>query len=142
MMTFYTAGIIVFIITSVFISLYDMRTMHIPLWLLYAGLLLSAFFFAIDDFGTFLWRCCGAVSLFVIFFLTKILTRGKLGLGDLQYSIYCGLVSSFPSCFYSLLISCLICTLFLSLRYLITKKKKIYFTPFMFLGSIFVVFLL
>ncbi|MBP3742094.1 MAG: prepilin peptidase [Treponema sp.] len=140
--TFYTAAILVFIITSLFICIFDIRTMHIPLWVLYTGLCLSVIFFALDDLSTFAWRIGGAASLFILFLICRFFSKGKIGLGDLQYSIYCGLVSSFPSCFYSVLISCFICLIFFVIKGLISKGKAIYFTPFMFLGSIFVVFLL
>jgi Flp pilus assembly protein protease CpaA len=116
--------------------------MHIPLWPLYAGLILSSVFFIFDDLNTFYLRLCGAASLFVLFFICRIVSRGKLGLGDLQYALYCGLVTGFPSCFYSILASCVLCGVVLFIKYRFLKKERIYFTPFMFVGSIFVVFLL
>ena len=142
--------LLVFITSSLIISIMDIKIMQFSIVPLYIAFFLSSFFYAFNNFDDFLLRILASAALFILFFLARLLTRGKLGWGDLHYSAYCGLVTGFPGSFVAILLSCITASVFFLINMMIKsfgkkkygEEKRIPFTPFMFLCSIFVVFLL
>ena len=141
-----------FIIFSIPICIYDIRTMHIPLWLLVVGgCVMPAFAagmaFVTGQYQSLIISACGAILLFSLFFIARLVSHQKMGWGDVIYASLCGFVSGVPGCCYAAVISCVLGGLAFGVRFLIRKNKNpsknaLPFTPFMFFGSLFVVFLL
>ena len=139
--------LIIFIISSLIICIFDIKSLHLPLLVLYVSFITSSVFFILNDFEDFLLRMASAASLFALFFFCRLITRGKLGWGDIQYSAFCALLTGLPLAFAAVLASCLLAALFFLIakfikRPILQSKKMIPFTPFMFVGSIFMLFLL
>ena len=134
----------IFIISSIIICIQDIRTMHVPLVVLWAGFCAVLILTGIFDFDGLLWGALGAAGTGLLFVLTRFLTWGKLGWGDVQYSVFCGFITGFPACFSFVICACVLA----AAGFIITKKKKkVYekkmaFTPFMFLGCLPVIILL
>lgn len=73
----------------------------------------------------------------VFFFLMRVLTKGGMGFGDIQYALYCGLISGVPYFIYASLISSVIGIIMYLVFY--SKSKKIPLIPAMMLGTVFMI---
>ena len=120
--------------------------MYIPIFVSYAGFLISIVLTLIFKRDLFINRICGAAILFLIFTLVRFLTRRKLGLGDIHYSLYCGFLSGVPNFIFAAFISALLAMIFLLSKKITCRNNDILtmrlpFTPFMFLGCIISLFI-
>lgn len=132
---------LIFSFFSVWISIKDGKTRLIPRFPLYTGIILllifyiSAFFLKYLSTIDFLLYAAGAILSPLLFFTVRLINKDKLGMGDVKYSLFCGLYSGIPSAFIGFVSATLICLLYTLIR----KKKrseKIPFGPFMFAGSL------
>jgi leader peptidase (prepilin peptidase) / N-methyltransferase len=94
-----------------------------------AGILCYKFFF-IKHF--FINSLTGCVIGLIVFYLARVITKGKLGLGDIWVSGFIGACLGMYGWFLSNFISCVVAFLFI----IIFNKNKIPFVPFLFGGAI------
>ena len=79
------------LIFAVLLSVYDIRNFSVPLWRLIlgtVGLLVLRIIFYINTVYLYL---ISAAILTMIYFLVKLITRGKLGTGDILFGLFQGL---------------------------------------------------
>ncbi len=127
-------NIIIFVIISAILSFYDCKYYHIPLIPLYLGLLVSIIITFFMNRYVLLNNLLGMISMSLFFLLMRLITKGGIGYGDIQYALYCGFIASFP---YFIFVS-LAAAIFGILIYLFIKKKekRIPFVIAMMLGTI------
>ena len=139
-----TIIIIIFIICSVIVSVSDILTFHISLIANYIGLSLCAILLLVSSileksYVTFINHFLGAVCLFLVFLLVRIIVHKGIGWGDLQYSLLCGFVSGIPGFIIASLLSAILGILCFFIIRIIKKQSvqalRIPFTPFMFIGT-------
>lgn len=126
--------LLIYIIFSLILSFYDLKTLHIPLLVLYSGLFINILLSFLFDRSDFFYHLFGMIFMFFFFFLIRVLTKGGMGYGDIQFALYCGFVSGFPNFIYAALFSSLL-GIFFHLIF-IKKSQKIPFIPSMMLGTI------
>ena len=86
--------------------------------------------------NTAFFSLLSGLAEFLIFLFVWLISRKKMGIGDIKYSFFCGLISgSFMNVIISTLVSSLSGIFFILL---VNRKgeKKIPFTPFMFFGTL------
>lgn len=143
-MTFITSypqyvTLIIFVIFSIPIIIYDTKTMFIPDILFYTGglsLLLYRFACTRNDFLIYFLTAVISVLLFIII---RLCSKKGLGKGDIKYGAVCALYAGPAVLFAGFLISSLSGLIY----YFIMKKlkkagksTKFAFTPFLFLGTL------
>ena len=116
------------LIFPVWLSVYDIKTLSVPLWCVLlgtAGLLAARIIFYTSIF--YLYIISSAV-LTLIYFLIKIITHGKLGTGDILFGLFQGL--GFRPQFIWI---CLTVEVVAGLIFFLIKRgtKKMPFIPFM-----------
>lgn len=129
-------NLIIFIICSIILSFFDFKYFHIPLFPLYFGLCISIILTFILNRGVLINNLIGMILMFLFFLFMRIITKGGMGYGDIQYALYCGFISGFP---YFIMTS-LISSLFGILLHIIFRKKdrRIPFVPAMMVGAVMV----
>lgn len=139
-----TIIIIIFIICSVIVSVSDILTFHISLIANYIGLFLCFITLLIPSildksYNSFLNHFLGAVCLFLVFLLVRIIAQKGVGWGDMQYSLLCGFVSGIPGFIIASLLSAILGIICFFIIRIIKKQSvqalRIPFTPFMFIGT-------
>jgi prepilin signal peptidase PulO-like enzyme (type II secretory pathway) len=129
--------LIIFILTSIILSIDDIRFFHIPLLLLYLGLLLMI----ISSFIFYRTLVCssliGMVLMPLFFCVVNCLSKKSIGLGDFQYSILCGFISG-KNHFIN---TCILFSILVLVFYFVGKKRyiknlRIPLVPYMFAGTI------
>ena len=116
------------LIFPVWLSVYDIKTLSVPLWCVLlgtVGLLAARIIFYTSTF--YLYIISSAV-LTLIYFLIKIITHGKLGTGDILFGLFQGL--GFRPQFIWI---CLTVEVVAGLIFFLIKRgtKKMPFIPFM-----------
>lgn len=127
---FIALRLIIFCVFSIPVVIYDLKYCKIPVFFCYLGFIILFIFDLIFYRESVLYNSAGAVSIFLLFFLIKKISENGLGNGDLKYSIMCGYFSGVFYIHCSMLIASLSAVIF----FLLVKKKKIPFGPFMFAG--------
>ena len=134
--------LIIFIFVSLINSYLDLKNFHISLILNYLGII-SCIILGLIEIPNklFINNLLGGILLLLLFLLVRQISHKGLGLGDIHYSFFCGLISGIPGFILSSLISSLIgIIIFLFIKILSKsrsiKKKKIPFIPIMFIGTI------
>lgn len=128
---------VIFILISLILSYSDLKTYHIPLIPLYLGIF-SYFFISMIFFREIIVNhLIGMILMGLFFLLMRVLTRDGMGYGDIQYALYCGLISGFPYFIYTSLISSIIGIIMYLVFY--SKSKKIPLIPAMMLGTVFMI---
>ena len=139
-----TILIVIFFICSVIVSVSDIQTFHISLAANYIGLFLCIITLLISSilgksYNSFLNHFLGAVCLFLVFLLVRIIAHKGIGWGDLQYSLFCGFISGIPSFIIASLLSAILGIICFFIIRVIKKRSvqalRIPFTPFMFIGT-------
>lgn len=128
---------IIFILISLILSYSDFKTYHIPLIPLYLGIISYILISIIFYREIIVNHLIGMILMGVFFFLMRVLTKGGMGLGDIQYALYCGLISGVPYFIYASLISSVIGIIMYFVFY--SKSKKIPLIPAMMLGTVFMI---
>ena len=127
---------IIFVLISLLLSYFDFKTYHIPLIPLYIGII-SNIVFSLFFKNPICYNVLGMVLMAVFFLFMRIITKGGMGYGDIQYALYCGLISGFPYFIYTSLIAALIGIIMHLCFY--KKERKVPFIPSMLLGTICVI---
>lgn len=130
--------LILFFLLSIIISIYDIKTYHIPLFFLYIGLLITIILTIFFCKYELLNRLLGMACMFLLFLLMRIITINGMGFGDIQYALYCGYMVGCPGFIYSSLLASLLGIVYYFL-FIKSKKKRIPFTPFMMVGTVVVI---
>lgn len=129
----------VFVFLSLFIILYDIKSYRIPDFLTIPGItsvIILRLAFGIDKVLYYLMACvCG----YLFFALIRIITKGKLGLGDAKYSAFIGIVFGLIEWYIAVVIATFlsagyICFLLIKKQPVI--KRPVPFAPFLFSGAI------
>ena len=122
------------ILFSLICSVCDIRTKAIPVWLLIAGLAVTAGFKLIFIRPFDLWWLITAAGCGLFYFMVRLLTRGKLGVADIFFGVFQGMLLALPYLLLCILIECG-CS---ALVFFILHKKRggqaIPFIPFMAVG--------
>lgn len=127
-------SVLTFAIVSVILVYSDLKTFHIPVDVLAAGI----FLLIIEKifYGNFFPKILPAVYIFTVYLIIYFLLKNKFGFGDVLYSFFCGLVFNMQEVFISQISACIFGIVFM----LVFSKRKIPFVPFMFVGSAFTIF--
>lgn len=127
--------LLIFTAISIYISICDIKSYHIPLLPAYIGLFISILAYILFSKTKLPEHLLGMLLMPLFFFFMRLITKGGMGLGDIQYAIYCGFLSGFPTFLFSSLFSSIIGIL-IFLFFIKTKSKRIPFIPAMFLGTV------
>lgn len=131
----------VFFFFSLCLALSDIKYMHIPLRVNYTGIIVFVLCVLLTEPHSIVQISAGAFVLLFIFCIVRMVVKGKLGMGDLHYSIFCGLFCGPVVCFFAIFLSSVLSMCFILFILLLKKQKsdgvniKIPFVPFMFAGS-------
>jgi len=109
---------------------------------IYIGTAVLAVFLFLVNRNIFLYGLLAALVSFAIFFITHKIVGNKLGMGDVKFSLLCGMVAAnILWAVAGLLAGCLLTALTFEICYLAGKKDKVKtlpFVPFLFAGMIIV----
>ena len=126
------------LIFAVLLSVYDIRNFSVPLWGLIlgtVGLLVLRIIFYINTVYLYL---ISAAILTMIYFLVKLITRGKLGMGDILFGLFQGLGFRPQFIWICLAVEAVIGLIFFLIRHFhkgnSSNAKKMPFIPFMACG--------
>ncbi len=128
-----------FLLFAVPITIFDLREHRIPDALTIGGILLI---FAIKLLAKEepVWLLCSeGFAGFALFWLIRLISRGKMGLGDAKYSALIAVTAGFDSWFTALFIACaagLVCSALLIAFFRADRGMKIPFAPFLSLGAV------
>ena len=120
------------LIFSGLLSVYDIKTLNVPLWCLFfgtVGLLALRIIFYTKNFYLYL---ISAALLILIYFLTKLITHGKLGTGDVLFGMFQGFGFRPQFIWICLAVEAVTGLIFFLIRRSHTKKMP--FIPFMACG--------
>lgn len=127
-------NVALFIIISIILCVYDIKYYHVPLIPLYIGLIISIVITLFMNKTYLLTNLLGMLSMALLFFLMRLITKGGMGFGDIQYALYCGFLSGFPY----FILAALFSSIAGIIIYIIIhkKEKRIPFVPAMMFGSL------
>lgn len=129
---------LIFLILSITVSVIDIRSKIIPDWIVFPGIIILSGF-RIIFFGDLLNIIAlkiitGPVLLLIVYFLTQ----GKLGMGDIKFSVLMGLFIGLPGLFIAIGLASFMGLIFALIGLIngtLQLKAKIPFAPFLTLGS-------
>lgn len=131
--------LILLLVIAVPVSIIDIREMRIPDRLVFSGVLSLAIMNflnpPLDIFRMFLTGVTG----FLPFFLIRMITRGKIGLGDAKFSIFLILLLGIEGWLLMIFIAsltALIIAILLLIIFKTDKSTKIPFGPFLGFGAL------
>lgn len=127
-------NISLFIFISIVLSIYDIKYYHVPLLPLYIGLSISFLITVLMNKAGLFPCLLGMLFMFLLFFLMRLVTKGGMGWGDIQYALYCGFISGFPNFILAALLSSVIGIIIYIIIH--KKEKRIPFVPAMMVGSV------
>ncbi len=134
--------ILLFIFFSLPSVIKDIRLRLVEPVSIYAGTVVIAVFLFLVNRNIFLHGLLAALVSFAIFFITHKIVGRKLGMGDVKYSLLCGIAAAqILWAIAGLLAGCVITALTFEICYLAEKKDKVKtlpFVPFLFAGMIIV----
>lgn len=130
-----------FIIVSLILSYQDIKEYHISLPLLYGTIAVFLFLLLFYKKNTLLNACIASITISLLFILVRLITNGNLGIGDIKFSVLCGLYTGLPEIIIGCLLASISGILFLLFMKFTNKKtdiktKRIPFIPFMSIGCI------
>ena len=132
-------SLVIFIIFSVPASIIDIKQKRVPDWIVFPGVavIIGLRVFCLGDplMQLLLEMIAGSLILFGI----RLLTIGKLGMGDVKFAALMGVFIGFPKWFIAAGLASLIGLLFAVIGLLsgmINTNTKIPFAPFLTAGSI------
>lgn len=128
--------LVFFLVFATILSIYDIKLMQVPIFFLFAQLIVLLIFDFLFFKNDLLGNSIGATSCFLILFATYLLTKRKMGMGDVFYGFTVGwFLGSFlwlPALFAATVFG----IIFLLEKRKNTKQKRIPFVPFMSLSSL------
>jgi len=132
-------SLVIFIIFSIPASIIDIKQKRVPDWIVFPGVavIIGLRVFCLGDplMQLLLEMIAGSLILFGI----RLLTIGKLGMGDVKFAALMGVFIGFPKWFIAAGLASLIGLLFAVIGLLsgmINTNTKIPFAPFLTAGSI------
>lgn len=127
--------LIIFAIFSVPVAIIDIREHKIPDILVFLGCAVLAAYQAFFLRHLFLQAIIGAILSPLLFFFIRNITNFGMGLGDVKYSIFCGLCAGSTLSFLSYVTACFLClATFFTLKIFkknVGRSTEIPFAPFM-----------
>ncbi len=134
--------LLIFAFFSIAAVVKDIRELMIPDWTIIAGSAALLAYQALFARGLIVQGLLGAALSPLLFYAVRRITNFGMGLGDVKYSILCGLCAGANLAFLSYAVASLICALYFASKYLLDKKTgkkngrkaKIPFAPFMAAG--------
>ena len=134
--------LLIFAIFSIPAVIKDIRELMIPDWAVLAGSTALLAYQALFARECLVQGLLGATLSPLLFYAVRRITNFGMGLGDVKYSILCGLCAGASLAFLSYAVASLICALYFASKYLLDKKTgkkngrkaKIPFAPFMAAG--------
>ena len=119
------------VLFSIICSVYDVRAKSVPVWLLVTGPASIAIFKLIFErpFNGWWLITAGVAGLF--YFIVRQVTRGKLGMADVLFGVFQGMVLSSPHLLLCILIECGSATLAFFIIHKHASGKSLPFIPFM-----------
>lgn len=127
-------NVALFIVISIILCVYDIKYYHVPLVPLYIGVVISIVLTFVINKSNLLTNLLGMLCMTLLFLLMRLITKGGMGLGDIQYALYCGFISGFPY----FILAALFSSIAGIIIYIIIhkKEKRIPFVPAMLVGSL------
>ena len=134
--------LLIFAIFSIPAVIKDIRELMIPDWAVFAGSTALLAYQALFAKECLVQGLLGATLSPLLFYAVRRITNFGMGLGDVKYSIPCGLCAGASLAFISYAAASLICALYFATSHLLSKKTgkkngrkaKIPFAPFMAAG--------
>ena len=122
------------VLFSIICSVYDVRAKSVPVWLLVTGPASIAIFKLIFErpFNGWWLITAGVAGLF--YFIVRQVTRGKLGMADVLFGVFQGMVLSSQHLLLCILIECGSATLAFFIIHKRASGKSLPFIPFMAAG--------
>ncbi len=131
---------LIFILTSLYISFLDIRTMHISLIVNYVGFFIILILYLNTNKAVFINHISGAVIFFLLLVFVRIISHKGLGWGDIHYGLFCGLFSGVPNFIFGALLASFSGIIYMliinKINKMNIKRLRIPFIPFMFLGCL------
>jgi prepilin signal peptidase PulO-like enzyme (type II secretory pathway) len=131
-------GALVFALFAIPITLMDLREYRIPDLLSIGGICVMALLDVFVVRQSLLTLALEVVVGFGVFWLIRVVTHGKLGLGDAKYSAFIALCVGMPGWLAAIAAASvigLVCGLVLLGRGRVTRTTRIPFAPFLSLGA-------
>lgn len=130
-------SLVIFILFGFPCALEDFRTLKINPWNAYFGTLvigLAAAFFCFEAFVPALISC---VAIFAVFLITRFVFKADLGMGDVKFSLFCGMAcGNVLWALAGLGVACIATALtFLIAKIKGSPLKKLPFVPFLVAGT-------
>lgn len=120
------------VIFSVSCSICDFKTMKVPNWLIFFGCLMVIAVNGIFNFTNMWQQLISGAFCGGFYYLTRLITKNKLGLADVYFGIFQGLCLH-----WTLIPLCLVLEVAASaFVMLIFKRRKCAFIPFMSIGLV------
>ena len=134
--------LLIFALFSIAAVVKDIRELMIPDWTIIAGSAALLAYQALFARDLIVQGLLGAALSPLLFYAVRRITNFGMGLGDVKYSILCGLCAGASLAFISYAAASLICALYFATSHLLSKKTgkksgrkaKIPFAPFMAAG--------
>ena len=123
--------LIILVLFSIVCSLWDIKNKAVPVWLLLIGPVLIAIFKLIFVHPFEVWWLITAAGAGLFYFIVRLITRGKLGMADVLFGVFQGMVLSSPHLLLCILIECGSATLAFFIIHKRASGKSLPFIPFM-----------
>ncbi len=131
-------SLVIFILFGFPCALEDFRTLKINPWNAYFGTLVIGLAAAFFCFEAFLPALISCAVIFAVFLLTRFVIKADLGMGDVKFSLFCGMASgNVLWALAGLGVACIAAALtFLTAKIKGSPLKKLPFVPFLFSGTL------
>ena len=123
--------LITLVLFSIVCSLWDIKNKAVPVWLLIIGPVLIAIFKLIFLRPFEVWWLITAAGAGLFDFIVRLVTRGKLGIADVLFGVFQGMVLSSQHLLLCILIECGFAALDFFIIHKGTSGIPLPFIPFM-----------
>ena len=121
----------VIVLFSIICSVCDIRAKSVPVWLLVTGPSVTAIFKLIFERPFNGWWLITAAGAGLFYFIVRLVTRGKLGMADVLFGVFQGMVLSSQHLLLCILIECGFAALAFFIIHKRASGKSLPFIPFM-----------
>lgn len=121
----------VIVLFSIACSLWDIKKRAVPVWLLVTGPTSIAIFKLIFERPFNVWWLITAGVAGLFYFIVRLITRGKLGMADVLFGVFQGIVLSSPHLLLCILTECGLAALAFFIIHKRASGKSLPFIPFM-----------
>lgn len=128
--------LVLLVVFSLIMSVYDIRTLEIPDWPFYTSCALVTLVQGIFFRESVFLHLLGALILLVLYFLLRKITHEKLGMGDVCFGLFQGMCIGLSVIWICLAVEAVTGLITFAIINLVKKRKgiKIPFIPFMSIG--------